>query len=194
MRIKVDNGTIYGEDFYVYPKATMYKRKGSESKVMNARCYVMAIANPTKCVYTGIMEKKPYRAFSPDLVQNVEFLPKQSDPKVVKMTFYDGTVTTAAAQEGDEFNAEYGMSMCILKYIWGGSGYNTFFRKWMKVDKKRKDDAKAAKIKAEQDAEKARRKNEKRNARRAKKEAEEREDLIDILASAIKKASGEKDK
>lgn len=134
------------------------------------------------------------RAFSPDMVQNVEFLPKQSDPKVVKMTFSDGTVTTAAAQEGDEFNAEYGMSMCILKYIWCSSGYNTFFRKWMKVDKKRKDDAKAAKIKAEQDAEKARRKNEKRDARRAKKEAEEREDLIDIIASAIKKASGKEDK
>lgn len=134
------------------------------------------------------------RAFCPDMVQNVEFLPKQNDPKVVKMTFYDGTVTTAVAQEGDEFNAEYGMSMCILKYIWRGSGYNTFFRKWMKVDKKRKADDKAAKIKAEQDAEKSRRKKEKNDARRAKKEAEEREDLIDIIASAIKKASGKKDK
>lgn len=134
------------------------------------------------------------RAFCPDMVQNVEFLPKQNDPKVVKMTFYDGTVTTAVDQEGDEFNAEYGMSMCILKYIWRGSGYNTFFRKWMKVDKKRKADDKAAKVKAEQDAERARRKKEKNDARRAKKEAEEREDLIDIIASAIKKASGKKDK
>ena len=162
-------------------------------KVSN-RSFALQVDDPLKSVFVGIATKKFCKAFSPDMVQNVEFLPKQSDPKVVKMTFYDGTVTTAAAQDGDEFNAEYGMSMCILKYIWGGSGYNTFFRKWMKVDKKRKDDAKAAKIKAEQDAEKARRKKEKNDARRAKKEAEEREDLIDILASAIKKASGKKDK
>lgn len=164
----------------------------SADKKKNFKCNLLVIGKqlrlPTQII-TG-QNGTWCRAFSPDMVQNVEFLPKQSDPKVVKMTFSDGTVTTAAAQDGDEFNAEYGMSMCILKYIWGGSGYNTFFRKWMKVDKKRKDDAKAAKIKTEQDAEKARRKNEKRDARRAKKEAEEREDLIDILASAIKKATG----
>ena len=178
---------VIGDDFY-FNSDTKVMHNG---KVSN-RSFALQVDDPLKSVFVGIATKKFCKAFSPDMVQNVEFLPKQSDPKVVKMTFYDGTVTTAAAQDGDEFNAEYGMSMCILKYIWGGSGYNTF--KWMKVDKKRKDDAKAAKIKAEQDAEKARRKNEKRDARRAKKEAEEREDLIDIIASAIKKASGKEDK
>ena len=180
---------VIGDDFY-FNSDTKVVHNG---KVSN-RSFALQVDDPLKSVFVGIATKKYYKAFFPDMVQNVEFLPKQSNPKVVKMTFCDGTVTTAAAQEGDEFNAEYGMSMCILKYIWGGSGYNTFFRKWMKVDKKRKDDAKAAKIKAEQDAEKARRKNEKRDARRAKKEAEEREDLIDILASAIKKATGKEDK
>lgn len=176
---------VIGDDFY-FNSDTKVMHNG---KVSN-RSFALQVDDPLKSVFVGIATKKYYKAFFPDMVQNVEFLPKQSDPKVVKMTFYDGTVTTAAAQDGDEFNAEYGMSMCILKYIWGGSGYNTFFRKWMKVDKKRKDDAKAAKIKAEQDAEKAKRKKEKNDARRAKKEAEEREDLIDILASAIKKATG----
>ena len=142
-----------------------------------------------KLVEVEDMEVRGYKLFAPGMVQDVQFLPKEGDPKVVKMAFYDGTVTTAVAQEGDEFNAEYGMTMCILKYTWIGSGYNTFFRKWMKVDKKRKADAEAARIKAEQDAERARRKKEKNDARRARKEAEERQDLIDILASAIKKAS-----
>ena len=192
MSMRIEHGAVCGDDFVFYPESAMCKNKIAEEGFLSERCFTLKIKNPLKSVFIGL--NIAYRAFSPDMVQNVEFLPKQSDPKVVKMTFYDGTVTTAAAQEGDEFNAEYGMSMCILKYIWGGSGYNTFFRKWMKVDKKRKDDAKAAKIKAEQDAEKARRKNEKRNARRAKKEAEEREDLIDIIASAIKKASGKEDK
>lgn len=181
--------SVLGNDFYFNPNVrVMHNCKVSDNS------FALQMGDPLKSVFVGIATKKFYKAFFPDMVQNVEFLPKQSDPKVVKMTFYDGTVITAAAQDGDEFNAEYGMSMCILKYIWGGSGYNTFFRKWMKVDKKRKADAEAAKIKAEQDAEKAKRKKEKNDARRAKKEAEEREDLIDILASAIKKASGKKDK
>lgn len=64
----------------------------------------------------------------------------------------------------------------------------------MKVDKKRKADAEAAKVKAEQDIERAKRKKEKNDARRARKEAEEREDLIDILASAIRKATDKEDK
>lgn len=190
MSMRIEHNVFYGDaacgdDFYFNSDIGVMHN----GKVSN-RSFALRVNDPLKSVFVGIATKKYYKAFFPDMVQNVEFLPKQSDPKVVKMTFYDGTVTTAAAQDGDEFNAEYGMSMCILKYIWGGSGYNTFFRKWMKVDKKRKDGAKAAKIKAEQDAEKAKRKKEKNDARRAKKEAEEREDLIDILASAIKKATG----
>lgn len=182
---------LYATRTCLIPDASFYFSDSDKEK--NFKANLLSIDDPLLSTQIMIGEKGTWcRAFSPDMVQNVEFLPKQSDPKVVKMFFYDGTVTTAAAQEGDEFNAEYGMSMCILKYIWCGSGYNTFFRKWMKVDKKRKDEAKAAKIKAEQDAEKARRKKEKNDARRAKKEAEEREDLIDIIASAIKKASGTK--
>lgn len=192
MRIEKIGGfgdSVFGDDFYFNPNVrVIHNCKVSDNS------FALQMRDPLKSVFMGIATKKFFKAFSPDMVQNVEFLPKQGAPKVVKMTFYDGTVITAAAQDGDEFNAEYGMSMCILKYIWGGSGYNTFFRKWMKADKKRKDDAKAAKVKAEQDAEKARRKKEKNDARRAKKEAEEREDLIDIIASAIKKASGKKDK
>lgn len=191
MSMRIEYGAVLGDDFTFIPESKMYKDKIAEGNLLSEKCFALELKDPLKSVFIGL--NTAYKAFYPEMVQNVEFLPKQNDPKVVKMTFYDGTVTTAAAQEGDEFNAEYGMSMCILKYIWGGSGYNTFFRKWMKVDKKRKDEAKAAKIKAEQDAEKARRKKEKNDARRAKKEAEEREDLIDIIASAIKKASGKKD-
>lgn len=181
----------YVTDSYVkdgfYPNVGRYDYNTKETDYIN----LLFLNEPDIPTVIGIYTQGTCgRAFCPDMVQNVEFLPKQSDPKVVKMTFYDGTVTTAVAQEGDEFNAEYGMSMCILKYIWDGSGYNTFFRKWMKVDKKRKADAEAAKTKAEQDTERAKRKKEKNDARRARKEAEEREDLIDILASAIRKATG----
>ena len=190
MSMRIIHSEFYGDavrgDGFYFNSDIRVMHNGKASN----RSFALQVDDPLKSAFVGVATKKFCKAFSPDMVQNVEFLPKQSDPKVVKMTFYDGTVTTAAAQDGDEFNAEYGMSMCILKYIWGGSGYNTFFRKWMKVDKKRKADAEAAKVKAEQDAERARRKKEKNDARRAKKEAEEREDLIDILASAIKKATG----
>lgn len=190
MSMRIEHNVFYGDaacgdDFYFNSDIGVMHN----GKVSN-RSFALRVNDPLKSVFVGIATKKFYKAFFPEMVQNVEFLPKQSAPKVVKMTFYDGTVTTAAAQEDDEFNAEYGMTMCILKYIWGGSGYNTFFRKWIKVDKKRKADAEATKAKAEQDAERAKRKKEKNDARRARKEAEEREDLIDILASAIRKATG----
>lgn len=189
MSMRIEHNVFYGDvacgdDFYFNSDIGVMHN----GKVSN-RSFALRVNDPLKSVFVRIATKKFYKAFFPEMVQNVEFLLKQSDPKVVKMSFYDGTVTTAAAQEGDEFNAEYGMTMCILKYIWGGSGYNTFFRKWMKVDKKRKADAEAAKVKAEQDTERAKRKKEKNDARRARKEAEEREDLIDILASAIRKAT-----
>lgn len=129
-----------------------------------------------------------YKAFKPDMIVNVEFF-----PPAVKMTFRDGTVTSASAKEGDSYDPEMGMMMCINKYIWKGSSYNTFFRKWIKREEERK-----AMIQARKDEEeKERRRSEKRrkkNAERiARKKAAEREEAIQIQAEAYKRAmaSGE---
>ena len=102
--------------------------------------------------------------FRPSNIANVEFY-----PPAVKMTFQDGTVTTAVAQEGDEFNPDIGMMVCIMKYIWGGTKYNTDFRKWIKKwDDKQKEKVaiKVAQEKAKELAQKLKEKEEKKRLRR----------------------------
>lgn len=126
---------------------------------------------------------KKYNDFTPNMVSNVEFF-----PPAVKMTFEDGTVTTASAQEGDTFDPEMGMMMCINKYIWKGSGYNNFFRKWIKADDNKKAEIQAQKEQTEKArmlAEKRRKKNAERIAR---KKAAEREEAIQIQAEAYRRA------
>lgn len=82
------------------------------------------------------------KLFSPDKIKNVEFF-----PRVVKMTFTDGTVTTAVPQEGDEYDKKTGMMVCIMKYIWRDINYNTALNKWIKKaeqEEQAKADKKAA--------------------------------------------------
>ena len=77
--------------------------------------------------------------FAPNDVESVEF-----HPPATKMIFKDGTSVTAVAQDGDEYDKEIGMMVCILKRMFGGSGYNNLFRKWIKNDEKKKKDIERA--------------------------------------------------
>ena len=119
-------------------------------------------------------------------IQKVEFY-----PPTTKMTFTDGTVITATARHGDEFNEEIGIMHCLLKRYFKGSGYNTLIRRLIKDTHKREAEeflakeeerkAKEAEIKAQ---EKAREKKQKRLAR-------EREEQIEIQKEAYLRAMRE---
>lgn len=124
-----------------------------------------------------------YKKFSPDMVAEVEFY-----PPAVKMTFKDGTVTTASAKDGDAYDPEMGMIMCINKYVWKGSGYNNFFRKWIKQDEERKAMIQAQKDKEEKAKERAEKRRKKNAERIARKKAAEREEAIQIQVEAYKRA------
>lgn len=69
-------------------------------------------------------QKKQLKALLKDLIKKVEFY-----PPAVKMTFADGKVVTASAKDGDEYDPEYGMMVCVMKYLWNGSGYLGEFKK-----------------------------------------------------------------
>ena len=98
-------------------------------------------------------------------VESVEF-----HPPATKMIFKDGTSVTAVAQDGDEYDKEIGMMVCILKRMFGGSGYNNLFRKWIKNDEKKKRDIE----KANKEAEEKKIVRERQRAKKIKKKAEKK--------------------
>lgn len=44
----------------------------------------------------------------------------------------DGTKTVVKCCEGDQYNKETGLAMCMLKKLMGESEYKKFFRRWCK--------------------------------------------------------------
>lgn len=118
--------------------------------------------------------------FSPESIKNVEFY-----PPAVKMTFTDGKVITSTPQKGDSYDPEMGMIMCILKYIWGGSGYNTMFRKWIRKDEKKRLEAIAAKKAAQEEKERRERKYQKKKERDARKAEEKKRQMIALNKGII---------
>lgn len=105
--------------------------------------------------------------FYPEDISNVEFY-----PPAVKMTFRDGTVTTAVPQEGDEYDPKTGMMVCIMKYIWSEQNYNTALNKWInEAEKKAKEKDAREKALADEKA-KRERKIKKAIARKERKKQE----------------------
>lgn len=103
--------------------------------------------------------------FAPNDVESVEF-----HPPATKMIFKDGTSVTAVAQDGDEYDKEIGMMVCILKRMFGGSGYNNLFRKWIKNDEKKKKDIE----RANKETEEKKITRERQRAKKIKKKIEKR--------------------
>jgi hypothetical protein len=63
-----------------------------------------------------------------------------NDPATI-VIWDDGTKTVVKCQEGDKYNAELGLAMCISKKYFGNKGnFNEVFKKWVpeysKVEKK----------------------------------------------------------
>ena len=121
-----------------------------------------------------------------DKMFTVEILPwdyKTFNDKVVIAYFKDGTKEKAVVQDGDTFDINTGLEICILKHIgtkYGINFQNAFRKNKKAIDKKHEKNI-AKKVEAER----------KKNAAKAKLERKKRkkkEEQIDTIAKAIIKA------
>ena len=119
----------------------------------------------------------------------------------VKLTFADGSTTTATIHDGDEFNFEQGITICLIKKLlqdklsgFGfsantGSGvYNKLVKHCVKLYNQQIADEVKANIEAERIEKKRRKYAEKKAKRKAAREAAEREKAIEIQKEAYIRA------
>ena len=111
--------------------------------------------------------------------------------KVVILTFADGTTTKSVTDEADEFVLETGISICLMKRILmhfkGGNGsgaYNKLIEDVEKVYLKKIE----AEEEAKREKERKLRRHEKLVAKRKRKVEAAKEEYINTLAEAIRRA------
>lgn len=114
---------------------------------------------------------------------------KNGNPKTIVVFFSDGSKEKAVCGDGDLFDLEYGISICVTKRMMSDQGYGTKFynaiiRDVIKTKKRNEQE----KQKAEDEAIQIR----KRNEAKAEKVRAKRENrIMNLLAGAIKQAIGE---
>ena len=124
---------------------------------------------------------------------------KKEIPVGTIVTFENGSVQVAYCDEGDEFNLEVGISICVtrelMKRLYGISNklsdYNKLIRQGMKVYKnncKFKDALEKKRAEAEAIEKNKKIKEQKRREKRA---AKKKEREIEILAEAIRRANAD---
>ena len=122
-------------------------------------------------------------------IAEVEFF-----PPATKVTFKCGAVMTATAHEGDEFNKEVGIMICILKYMCLcslGKNVNTYLhREIKKVEGREKEQKRKLQKDKEREEIKARQKA-KRERYKAKRAAAKRQQEIEIQKEAYLQAMQE---
>ena len=127
---------------------------------------------------------------------------KKEVPVATIVYFENGSVQTAYCDEGDEFNLEVGISICVtrelMKRLYGISGetnvYNKVIRQGMKAYKNHcKFKEATKKYYAEKEAIEKNKKI-KEQKRREKRAAKKKEREIEILAEAIKRANADSNK
>lgn len=72
-------------------------------------------------------EKTRYRINLDKEIERVIF----NDPATV-VFWKDGTKTVSKCSEGDTFNKEHGLAMCIIRYVTANRRYNDVFEKYCK--------------------------------------------------------------
>lgn len=131
-----------------------------------------------------------------EIRNNVLFvtIPKITDVEVfddglitVKVTFEDGTHTTATCSENDDFDFEVGIGICIGKRALG-SKFNSMVDKAVKLYTKTQEEKLKKSVEEIEALKRAIHKEQKRVERIKRREERERQETIDILAEAIKKA------
>lgn len=133
----------------------------------------------------------------PDII-DVQIVKKENKPKVIIVSFADGTLEKAVLSNGDTFSLEQGISICVTKKLLsdktmgnGTSVYNKIIRHAMKVMDKNKK-LKEKKLKETEAMEKRMKKLAQKKAdRKAKREATVREEKIAIQTEAYLRAMKE---
>ena len=129
---------------------------------------------------------------SKTLMSNIRVVEIYND-NTIKLTFDNGDVQTATAQEGDEFSFEVGAMICLMKELLGKES-SQILGKLIDYTAKIYNDAEKQKArKALEEAEKAdikQRQKARQKKRWAKKLAKARENRIQEMAEAIVKANG----
>lgn len=124
---------------------------------------------------------------------------KKEVPVATIVYFENGSVQTAYCDEGDEFNLEVGISICVtrelMKRLYGISGetnvYNKVIRQGMKAYKNHCKFKEAAKKYYTEKEAIEKNKKIKEQKRREKRAAKKKEREIEILAEAIKRANAD---
>lgn len=129
---------------------------------------------PSYSSYTSLYRYVPIPRISDVKVYN---------DKVVKVFFNDGTTETAVCQEGDKFDLDMGITVCIMKKMLGRNEYFRMLKKAKKNAATRRElekkSAEAATIRKRQRA----KKEAKKRARREKRNKE----LATAIANAMNK-------
>lgn len=124
---------------------------------------------------------------------------KKEVPVATIVYFENGSVQTAYCDEGDEFNLEVGISICVtrelMKRLYGISGetnvYNKVIRQGMKAYKNHCKFKEAAKKYYTEKETIEKNKKIKEQKRREKRAAKKKEREIEILAEAIRRANAD---
>lgn len=142
----------------------------------------LVLGEPIKPTFSAMLNLDRFK----DSIKKVEFYPPST-----KVTFVDGEVITVAARHEDEFNEEVGVMHCILKRIFGGTGYNTMIRNLIK-DTHKREAAELLKKEEERKAKEAEKKaKEEAREKERKRLVREREEKIEIQKEAYLRAMKE---
>ena len=129
---------------------------------------------------------------SKTLMSNIRAVEIYND-KTIKITFDNGDVQTATAQDGDEFSFETGAMICLMKELLGKESSQILGKLIDYTAKVYNDAEKKKTLKALEEAEKAeikQRKKARQEKRWAKKLAKARENRIQEMTEAIVRANG----
>lgn len=114
-----------------------YRKKESAKKPVNDHLYKFKYFDEPKPDAAEIKKKARedenkarVKRFTKNAIEDVII-----NPPAVIVYWKDGTKTVVKCQKGDKFDAEKGLALAIIKYLFGNSGaYNTIFKYWLPID------------------------------------------------------------
>lgn len=153
-------------------------------------------------VYTDMTHKREEKEMPNHSYSYYKLYPTQNVPAImkvelfedglatIKVTFVDDSSTTATCSVNDEFDFDVGVGICIAKRALGNQ-FNKLIEKAGKIYEKQILEEHKKSMEEAEKAKREKRKAEKRLKKIARREEEWRQEQIDILAAAIKKAREE---
>lgn len=122
-------------------------------------------------------------------IADIDFFNEKNGLPTIKLTFTDGTHTTATCSEADisHFSFEQGIGICLGKKMLGPA-YNRLIEKGCKMYFKKVEAQQKAVNDRRKQADILARKKAKRDARIARRKEKQRQEKVDILVEAINRA------